>query len=57
MEIRTIEKNAYDILVVGGGIAGVCAAVCAARQRKKTLLIEKTNQPRRACHDGAYQLV
>ena len=41
MEIRTIEKNAYDIVVVGGGIAGVCAAVCAARQRKKTLLIEK----------------
>lgn len=39
--MKTIEKNAYDVIVVGGGIAGVSAAVSAARLGKKTLLIEK----------------
>ncbi|MBQ8756549.1 MAG: FAD-dependent oxidoreductase [Lentisphaeria bacterium] len=32
----------YDVAVVGGGIAGVAAAVQAARCGKKTVLIEKT---------------
>ncbi len=33
--------NKYDIIVAGGGFAGVCAAVAAARLGKRTLLIEK----------------
>ena len=32
----------YDILVAGGGISGVAAAVCAARQGKKVLLVERS---------------
>ena len=40
------EKNIqriyqYDVVVAGGGPAGVCAAVSAARQGAKTLLIER----------------
>lgn len=31
----------YDVLVAGGGCAGVCAAIAAARQGKHTLLIDK----------------
>ena len=31
----------YDIVVVGGGIAGVAAAVAAGREGMKTLLVEK----------------
>lgn len=31
----------YDIIVIGGGPAGVSAALAAARQNKKVLLIEK----------------
>ena len=31
----------YDVAVVGGGIAGVAAAVQAARSGQKTVLIEK----------------
>ena len=32
----------YDVAVVGGGIAGVAAALQAARSGKKTVLVEKT---------------
>lgn len=35
-------KGSYDVLVAGGGVAGVAAAVSAARRGKKVLLIEKT---------------
>lgn len=35
------NKGSYDIIVVGGGIAGVSAAVSAARCGKSVLLIEK----------------
>ena len=34
-------KNAYDVVVVGGGIGGVAAAVAAAREGAKTILLEK----------------
>lgn len=36
-----IKREKYDVIVVGGGIAGVSAAVSAARCGMKTLLIEK----------------
>ena len=39
--VKTIE---YDIAVAGGGVAGVAAAVEAARSGKKVVLIEKATQ-------------
>lgn len=39
-----IEKK-YDVVVCGGGIAGIAAALAAARRNCKTVLIEKTLQP------------
>lgn len=39
--IKTTEKGSYDVIVVGGGIAGISAAVAAARQHCSVLLIEK----------------
>lgn len=32
----------YDVIVVGGGVAGISAAVAASRKGAKTLLIEKS---------------
>ena len=40
----------YDLIVVGGGFAGVCAAMEAARHGTKVLLVEKYN-----CLGGAAQ--
>ena len=42
MEIQTITKPSHNVVVVGGGIAGVCAAVAAARRGARVLLIEKS---------------
>ncbi|NYE70809.1 FAD-dependent oxidoreductase [Microlunatus parietis] len=37
------EQLAYDLVVVGGGLAGVCAAIAAARAGKRVALIQ--NRP------------
>ncbi len=39
METRT--EGAYDVAVCGGGIAGISAALAAARSGKKVILLEK----------------
>ncbi len=42
MNIETVTKKEHDIVVVGGGIGGVSAAVAAARSGASVLLIEKS---------------
>lgn len=37
-----IKRESYDVIVIGGGIAGVSAAVSAARNGASTFLIEKS---------------
>ena len=41
-EIDVQKMPEYDVVVVGGGVAGVAAAVAASRNGAKTLLMEKT---------------
>ena len=38
---QPIVGDSYDVIVVGGGVAGVSTAVSAARSGMKTLLMEK----------------
>ncbi len=33
-------KESYDVVVLGGGLAGICAAVSAARNGSKTVLVQ-----------------
>ena len=40
--LQTTIKDNYEVIVIGGGIAGVASAVASARCGAKTLLIEKT---------------
>lgn len=35
----------YDVIVIGGGAAGMSAAICAARNGAKTIIIDKNNKP------------
>lgn len=37
-----VKKGTYDVIVVGGGIAGTAAAVSAAREGASVLLLEKS---------------
>lgn len=39
MSINYLEKS-YDIVVVGGGLSGMCAAIAAARHGAKTAIIQ-----------------
>ena len=42
MDLSTIaQKHRTDVVVVGGGPSGVCAAIAAARCGVKTLLVEQ----------------
>ena len=37
-----VSDDMYDVVVIGGGSAGICASIAAAREGAKTLLIEDT---------------
>lgn len=41
IERQKMKQERYDVVICGGGVAGIAAAVAAARQGAKTVLIEK----------------
>ena len=42
VEVSVTREREYDVAVIGGGIAGVTAAIAAARNGTKTVLIEES---------------
>ncbi|AEE95928.1 FAD-dependent oxidoreductase [Mahella australiensis] len=43
MRAKTTIERQYDIVIVGGGMSGICAAIAAARHGSKTAIIQ--NRP------------
>ena len=41
IERKVIKKGGFDVIVVGGGIAGIAASVAASRAGASVLLVEK----------------
>ena len=39
-----MKNTIYDVIVVGGGIAGIAAGLSAAREKKSVLLVESSFQ-------------
>lgn len=37
IDVQTIEHKKYDVLVIGGGIAGIAAAVSALREGARVI--------------------
>ncbi|MDD5897303.1 MAG: FAD-dependent oxidoreductase [Clostridia bacterium] len=42
MSVETLTQKKWDLIVVGGGMTGVAAAVCARRQGLDVLILEKS---------------
>ena len=40
-----MDKNAYDVIVIGSGISGMTAGIIAAKEGEKTLVIEQHSVP------------
>ena len=58
---KPTQRRSFDFVVVGGGVAGICAAVTAARQGMKVALVQDrpilggNNSSEVRVHLGAYQ--
>ena len=51
-----MKELSYDVAVIGGGVAGICASIAAARNGAKTILIEKSGTVGGMCTDGLVTL-
>lgn len=41
MEVKIVKEESFDVVVCGGGTAGFCAAIAAARNGANTAVIER----------------
>ncbi len=42
---NTQQKNDFDVIIIGGGLAGLTASIILSQHKKKVLLIEKKTYP------------
>ena len=54
-ELPVLDR--YDVLVAGGGVAGVCAAVSAARNGARTAIVERYGYPGGLATGGMVMLI
>src|SRR4030042_6462892 len=54
--VKKIPARTFDVVIVGGGTAGAVAAIAAARQGAKTVLIEIKGYPGGAVTEGGTTL-
>ena len=40
------KKPAFDVIIVGGGLAGLTSAIHLSKQNKQVLLVEKNEYPK-----------
>lgn len=45
LQNSSVSKTDYDVIIVGGGLAGLTAAIILSRNNKRVLLIEKKTYP------------
>lgn len=45
LQNNSVPKTDYDVIIVGGGLAGLTAAIMLSRNKKRVLLIEKKTYP------------
>jgi len=55
-EARKLPVREFDVVVAGGGTAGVAAAIASARQGAKTVLIEAKGYPGGTVFEGGTAL-
>lgn len=55
--MNIVAEKKYDVFVAGAGVAGVSAALQAARCGKKVALAEKMRYPGRHGHHGTCESV
>nr|WP_265737548.1 FAD-dependent oxidoreductase [Actinacidiphila soli] len=57
MTTQTHAERRYDVVVIGGGAAGLSGALTLARARRSVLVIDAAGQPRNAPASAAGRAV
>ncbi|MBL8165572.1 MAG: NAD(P)/FAD-dependent oxidoreductase, partial [Anaerolineae bacterium] len=57
MKGNTLNQTPYDVAIIGGGPAGLQAALMLARTRRRVLVFDSPEPPRNAASHGVHNFV